>query len=188
MRALIMGPQGVGKGTQAQLLASDLGVPHISTGDIFRLNVGEGTELGVLAQAYMDRGELVPDDLTNAMVADRLTFPDTAPGFLLDGFPRTVAQASWLGEVLLERGQDIDAVLLLTAPMEVLLERMLARGRADDTAEAISTRLQIYQTTTAPLLEHYQNKVVEVDGVGTVDEVRRRALKALDWPEPTGAP
>jgi adenylate kinase len=179
MRVLIVGPQGSGKGTQASRLAENLGIPHISTGDIFRANVGAGTELGVLAKKYMDDGELVPDEVTVAMVAARFDEADAAKGFLLDGFPRTVGQADKLGEILAERSEDIDKVLLLEVPDEVLLERMLARGRADDTAEAIGRRLELYHQETKPLLDYYAAKLVAIDGVGTIDEVLRRALKAL---------
>jgi adenylate kinase len=180
MRILIVGPQGAGKGTQAALLSENLGVPHVSTGDIFRANVAAGTELGVLAQQYLDAGDLVPDEVTSAMVAARLAEPDAEPGFILDGFPRTVPQAEWLGNLLVDRGQKLDAVLLLEAPDEVLLERMLARGRADDTAEAIARRLELYHTATRPLLDHYGDLVVHIDGVGSIDEVQQRALSALN--------
>ena len=160
MRVLIVGPQGAGKGTQAALLAENLKIPHISTGDIFRANVTAGTELGVLAKKYMDAGELVPDEVTSAMVKARLEEPDADGGFLLDGFPRTVPQAQWLGGVLHENDHDLDAVLLLDAPDDVLLERMLARGRADDTADAITRRLALYHSETTPLLEHYADLLV----------------------------
>ena len=177
MRVLIVGPQGAGKGTQAALLAENLQIPHISTGDIFRANVTAGTELGVLAKKYMDAGDLVPDEVTSAMVKARLEESDADGGFLLDGFPRTVPQAEWLGGVLHENSHDLDAVLLLEAPDEVLLERMLARGRADDTTEAITRRLALYHSETTPLLEHYAKILVAVDGVGAVDEVQQRALR-----------
>jgi len=180
MRVLIVGPQGSGKGTQAVLLAENLTVPHVSTGDIFRANVGAGSDLGVLAKRYMDAGELVPDEVTSAMVSARLAEPDAEPGFLLDGFPRTAPQARWLEGLLAERGQKVDAVLLLDVPDHVLMGRMLARGRADDTAEAISRRLELYHTETKPLLDFYANLVLPVDGVGTVDEVQQRALSALN--------
>jgi adenylate kinase len=179
MRVLIVGPQGSGKGTQATLLAGNLGIPHISTGDIFRANVGAGTELGVLARKYMDAGELVPDEVTVAMVAARFDEPDASKGFLLDGFPRTVVQANKLGEILVERDEDIDTVLLLEVPDDVLIERMVARGRADDTPEAIGRRLELYHLETKPLLDYYAGKLVAIDGVGTVDEVQQRARKAL---------
>ena len=179
MRVLIVGPQGAGKGTQAALLSQNLQVPHISTGDIFRANVTAGTELGVLAKKYMDAGELVPDEVTSAMVKARLEESDADGGFLLDGFPRTVPQAQWLDGVLHENTHDLDAVLLLDAPDDVLMERMLARGRADDTAEAISRRLELYHTETKPLLDHYAAKLVAIDGVGPVEEVQQRVLDSL---------
>jgi adenylate kinase len=179
MRVLIVGPQGAGKGTQATLLAQNLQVPHISTGDIFRANATAGTDLGVLAKKYMDAGDLVPDEVTSAMVKARLAESDTDGGFLLDGFPRTVPQAQWLGDVLHENDHDLNAVLLLEAPDDVLMERMLARGRADDTAEAISRRLALYHSETTPLLEFYAQILVAIDGVGTVEEVQERALAAL---------
>ena len=179
MRVLIVGPQGAGKGTQATLLAQNLQVPHISTGDIFRANATAGTDLGALAKKYMDAGELVPDEVTSAMVKARLEKSDVDGGFLLDGFPRTVPQAQWLGGVLHENEHDLDAVLLLDAPDDVLMERMLARGRADDTAEAISRRLALYHSETKPLLDYYANILVAVNGVGPVEEVQERALAAL---------
>jgi adenylate kinase len=180
MRILIVGPQGAGKGTQAALLSENLRIPHVSTGDIFRANSAAGTDLGVLAQQYMDAGDLVPDEVTSAMVAARLAEPDAEPGFILDGFPRTVPQGQWLAGLMEDRGQKLDAVLLLQVPDHVLLERMLGRGRADDTAEAIARRLELYHTETKPLLDHYGDLVVAVDGVGPVDEVQQRALSALN--------
>lgn len=179
MRLLIVGPQGAGKGTQATLLAESLSVPHVSTGDIFRLNAGHGTELGKAAQVFMDKGELVPDEITSAMVADRLADEDMANGWLLDGFPRNLSQAKWLDELLTERGTTLAAVILLNAPDEVLIERALARGRADDTIEALNRRLAIYHSETAPLVEFYGDLVLEIDGVGELSEVQRRILHAL---------
>jgi adenylate kinase len=179
MRLLIVGPQGAGKGTQAALLAESLGIPHVSTGDIFRANLAGGTELGRLAKKYMDAGELVPDEVTQEMVADRVSQPDARPGF-----PRNVQQADWLSELLAGMATPIQVVVLLTAPDEVLLERMLARGRADDTVDAISRRLAIYHRETTPLIDYYGDRVVHIDGVGTVDEVHERVLgrvrEALD--------
>ena len=179
MRILIFGPQGAGKGTQATLLARELSVPHISTGDIFRANVGAGTELGTLAKKYMDAGELVPDEVTVAMVGSRLTESDAQEGFLLDGFPRTVEQGDQLGQILHDRGEGIDKVLFIRVPDDVLFERMLARGRSDDTPGAIGRRLELYHTETTPLLDHYASKLVSIDGVGTITEVQQRALEAL---------
>jgi len=180
MRVLIVGPQGAGKGTQATLLADSLGVRTSPTGDIFRANVGAGTELGVLAQKYMDAGELVPDEITIAMVAASLDRPDASTGFLLDGFPRTVTQATKLEEILVQRNEDIDRVLLIEVPDEILLERMLSRGRSDDTAEAIGRRFALYHTETKPLLDYYARHLVAIDGAGAIDEVQRRALTALE--------
>lgn len=187
MRLLIVGPQGAGKGTQAALLAESLGIPHVSTGDLFRANLAGGTELGRLAKKYMDAGELVPDEVTQEMVAERVAQADAEPGFLLDGFPRNVQQADWLAELLAGMRAPIQVVVLLTAPDEVLLERMLARGRADDTVEAISRRLDIYHRETTPLIDYYGDKVVHVDGVGSVADVHdlvlakvREALAAQD--------
>jgi adenylate kinase len=179
MRLLIVGPQGAGKGTQAALLADSLGIPHVSTGDLFRANLDGGTELGRLAKKYMDAGELVPDEVTQEMVADRVAQPDAQQGFLLDGFPRNIQQADWLTELLVGQSAPIQAVVLLTAPDEVLLERMLTRGRADDTVEAINRRLAIYHRETAPLIDYYGAKVVHVDGVGEVGEVHERLLAAV---------
>ena len=192
MRLLIVGPQGAGKGTQADLLAKSLGIPHVSTGDIFRANLAGGTQLGELAKKYMDAGELVPDEVTQEMVADRVSQPDARPGFLLDGFPRNLQQADWLSQLLAATRSPIQVVVLLTAPDEVLLERMLARGRADDTVEAISRRLAIYHRETTPLIDYYGPRVVHVDGVGAVDDVHDRVLSAVRaalaaWQDPTDA-
>ena len=179
MRLLIVGPQGAGKGTQATLLADNLGIPHVSTGDLFREHVGQGTELGKLVQKYMDAGDLVPDEVTSAMVAGRIAAQDAEPGFLLDGFPRNISQSEWLTELLHDRDLELDAVILLTAPDEVVVGRMLARGRADDTDGAIRRRLDIYHTETTPLIEYYGDKIVPVDGVGDIAEVQQRILSAL---------
>ncbi len=179
MRLLIVGPQGAGKGTQAGLLAQSLGIPHVSTGDLFRANLAASTELGMLAKKYMDAGELVPDEVTQEMVADRVAQPDAQAGFLLDGFPRNLQQADWLTGLLDRLQAPIDVVVLLTAPDQVLLERMLARGRADDTEEAITRRLAIYHRETTPLIDYYDGRVVHVDGVGDVDDVHERVLEAV---------
>lgn len=179
MRLLIIGPQGAGKGTQAALLRDELGVPQVSTGDLFRANISAGTELGKRAQSYMKAGELVPDSVTEDMVADRLAQADAAAGFLLDGFPRNIAQADWLAKLLASRGTPIQAVVLLTAPDEVLTERMRARGRADDTPEAIRKRLDIYYSETQPLADFYQGRVLRIDGVGEIDTIHSRIMDAL---------
>jgi len=179
MRLVILGPQGAGKGTQAELLSENLAIPHISTGDILRANVATKTELGLQAKAAMDRGDLVSDDLLNAMVGSRIAEDDASHGWLLDGYPRTLTQAKWLDDHLDGRQSKIAAVLFLNAPDEIVVERMLLRGRADDTVEAITNRLALFRSETLPLLEHYGPLVVEVDGVGHLQEVQHRMLAAL---------
>jgi adenylate kinase len=179
VRLLILGPQGAGKGTQAQLLSAELGIPHISTGDLFRAHLGEETELGKQVRVYLDAGSLVPDEITNEMVRERLQEPDTTTGFLLDGFPRTNGQADVLDGILGGLGVSLDAVVELAVAREVVVGRMLARGRADDTEEAIRNRLELYTAETAPLLDRYRSIVRTVDGVGEVGEVGARVLAAL---------
>ena len=185
MRMLLMGPPGAGKGTQATRLSSTLTVPQISTGDIFRANVSEGTELGRTAQSYMDAGEYVPDEVTNAMVRDRLNADDTRPGFLLDGYPRTLDQVRTLDEILSEQGTALDAVVELSVDAEELIERLLNRaqesGRADDSEDVIRHRQEVYVEQTAPLIETYQQRglLVRVDGMGHVDSVAERIMRAL---------
>src|SRR6478735_8940842 len=178
MRLMIIGPQGVGKGTQSVLLSKAVGVPHISTGDLFRSHASAQTELGRRAQEYMNAGELVPDAVTNAMVAERLTVDDTTNGYLLDGFPRNLDQARWFSQTLGPE-RDLQAVILLEAPQEELLARMLARGRDDDQPEIIQRRLELYRTTTQPLLDHYANLLIPVNGTGAIADVHNRILSAL---------
>ncbi|RJQ69512.1 adenylate kinase [Pseudonocardiaceae bacterium YIM PH 21723] len=180
MRLVLVGPPGAGKGTQAAVLCRELGIPHISTGDLFRANIGEETELGQLAKQYLDSGELVPDSVTNAMVEQRLSDADAQGGFLLDGFPRNVAQAEVLGELLLKADTKLNAVLNFDVDEDVVVERLLSRGRADDTEDIIRRRQQIYREETAPVLNYYRDIVVTIDAVGEVGEVTDRALKALD--------
>ncbi len=179
MRLLIIGPQGAGKGTQAALLCESLGIPHVSTGDLFRANISGGTPLGEKVKAILDSGALVPDEVTQDMLVDRLAQPDAAPGFLLDGFPRNQAQAQWLQDELTAKGTPIEKVIVLEAPDAVLRERMSTRGRPDDTPESIDRRLAIYHSETQPLVEFYGDQVVHVDGVGEVDEVQRRIRAAI---------
>jgi adenylate kinase len=179
MRLVLVGPPGAGKGTQAVRLAERLEVPHISTGDLFRANLQRETELGVEAKRYMDAGELVPDSVTVAMVRARLAVDDVAKGFILDGFPRTVSQAGSLGEMLAERGEDLDAVVEMQVPEDLLVERLLARGRADDTEDVIRRRQQVYRDETAPLLDHYRDRLVTVDAVGSIEEITDRVTDAL---------
>ncbi|PXY17174.1 adenylate kinase [Prauserella coralliicola] len=178
-RVVLVGPPGAGKGTQAVALSERLRVPHISTGDLFRAHVGEQTPLGQEAKRYLDSGDLVPDSVTNEMVRERLADPDTKAGFLLDGFPRNTKQAEVLGEMLAESDTALDAVIELQVPEDVLVERLLGRGRADDTEEVIRRRQQVYRSETAPLLEFYADILVTVDGVGDIDEVSSRVLDAL---------
>jgi adenylate kinase len=185
MRLLIMGPPGAGKGTQAVVLASALGVPHISTGDIFRANVTAGTPLGEEAQRYMDAGEYVPDSITNAMVRDRISHDDCQPGFLLDGYPRTLEQVNELDMMLQADGNRLDRVVELTVDTEEVVDRLLKRaqeqGRADDTADVIRRRLEVYFDQTAPLVAVYRERgiLLQVDGAGDVAEVSERILSAL---------
>ena len=180
-----MGPPGAGKGTQAAVVADHFGIPAISTGDIFRANASKGTELGRKAKEYMDAGEYVPDDLTNLMVRDRIDEPDAQPGFLLDGYPRTLAQVEELDGMIKYTGHQLDAVVVLTVDAEELVQRLLQRaltdGRADDTEEVIRRRQEVYGEQTEPLIEVYRGRglLIEVDGMGEVDEVSERTFKAL---------
>lgn len=185
-RLLIVGPQGSGKGTQGVRIAEAFGIPVVSTGDVFRANVAQGTELGQQVKAIIDGGSLVPDELTSAVVRDRLSQADAAVGFLLDGYPRNLAQVMHLDEFLEGRDESLDAVIALVVPREESLSRLTARaseqGRADDTEEAIATRLGIYERETAPILDVYGTRGVvdEVDGVGSLDEVTARIFAALE--------
>jgi adenylate kinase len=182
---LIMGPPGAGKGTQAAAIADHYGVPAISTGDIFRSNVDARTSLGEAARRYMDAGEYVPDDVTNAMVRDRLARPDCADGFLLDGYPRTLAQVNALDGILAERDAAVDTVISLDVDREELVRRLLRRAgieqRVDDTEEVVRRRQEVYAAKTAPLLAEYAARglLVVVDGTGTAQDVAERAFEAL---------
>ncbi|HWF28237.1 MAG TPA: adenylate kinase [Mycobacterium sp.] len=179
MRVVLLGPPGAGKGTQAEKLAEKLGIPQISTGELFRRNIDNGTKLGLEAKRYLDAGDLVPSELTNQLVDDRLNNPDTAKGFILDGYPRSLEQAKALHEMLERRGTDIDAVVEFRVSEDELLQRLKGRGRADDTDDVILNRMKVYRDETAPLLEYYSGELKTVDAVGTVDEVFARALQAL---------
>lgn len=184
-RLVLLGPPGAGKGTQAERLADALGVPTVSTGEIFRRNVKDGTALGAAAQRYIDAGEYVPDEVTNAMVADRLAESDAAGGFLLDGYPRTAAQVQRLDEVLLAAGTPLDVALEITADDDEVVERLVRRagteGRSDDTEEVVRHRLALYREQTGPLAATYEQRgqLVRVDGSGPVDEVSDRIASAL---------
>lgn len=185
MRLVLVGPPGAGKGTQAKRLAERLGVPAISTGDIFRANISGDTELGRLAKSYTSAGKLVPDEVTNDMVRDRLAQPDVEVGFLLDGYPRNAAQVEALDTMLAELGTGLDAVVQLTADTDELIARLLKRaeieGREDDSEDVIRHRQEVYLAETAPLVGIYGERglLVEVDGMGGIDEVTGRLADAL---------
>jgi len=179
VRLVLLGPPGAGKGTQAEKLAEKLQIPHLSTGELFRHNISTGTKLGLEAKRYLDAGDLVPSELTNELVDERLNGPDTNEGFILDGYPRSVGQAKALHDMLERRGTQLDAVLEFRVSEDVLFERLKARGRADDTDEVIHNRMNVYRDETAPLIEYYRSELKTVDAVGSVDEVFARALRAL---------
>jgi adenylate kinase len=192
VRVVLLGPPGAGKGTQAQIIAGRISVPAISTGDIFRANVSGQTELGRQAKVYMDAGDLVPDELTVAMVSDRLAEPDAKVGFLLDGFPRTIAQAEQLQSSLAEMGHALDRVLELVVEEEELVRRLSGRRmlvdgewvqRDDDKPETVRRRLEVYREQTAPLSGFYERTglLSQIDAIGSIDEVTDRALRALGW-------
>jgi adenylate kinase len=185
MRLLFMGPPGAGKGTQAQVVAERFGIPAISTGDIFRTNVAAGTDLGLEAKRYMDAGEYVPDSVTNLMVRNRIDEADAEKGFLLDGYPRTLAQVDELDGMIAYTGHRLDAVVVITAEADELVRRLADRaqkeGRADDTEDVIRRRQELYIEQTEPLVDVYRSRglVVEVDGLGEVDEVTARIMEGL---------
>jgi len=205
MRLVLVGPPGAGKGTQAQFLAAHFSIPHISTGDIFRANLKAGTELGNQAKGFMDRGELVPDSVTNEMVKDRLTHDDAVNGFLLDGFPRNVAQAEVLREILAEKKTPLHAVLEFSLANEEIVARLSSRRtcrdcgapsvgvdkcptcggdvyqREDDKAEVIARRLEVYAEQTAPIISFYRNEglLISVSAVGNVEDITAHAISAL---------
>jgi len=185
-RLLIVGPQGSGKGTQGVRIAEALQIPVVSTGDIFRANIKGGTELGLKVKAITDAGELVPDAVTSEIVRDRLSQDDAQGGFLLDGYPRNVAQVGHLDEFLAGRGESLDAVILLDVPRDESLSRITRRaeqeGRSDDTAEAIAKRLDIYESETAPIIDIYEERAIvdRIDGVGSLDEITERIFAALE--------
>lgn len=185
VRLLLIGPPGAGKGTQAARLATHFNIPAISTGDIFRENVRNETELGQQAKAYMDKGENVPDSLTNDLVEDRLSNGDCAGGFLLDGYPRTAAQVDALEQMLAGQSAELDAVVELVADVEVVVDRLRQRaieqGRSDDTEDVVRHRLEVYAEQTAPLISLYHNRglLISVDGIGPIEEITERILEML---------
>lgn len=183
MKLLFIGPPGAGKGTQAKRVAERLGIPHISTGDMFREHVSQGTELGQKVEKIMAAGDYVPDEITVEMLADRIERPDASKGFILDGFPRTPGQVKSLDGLIGEDG--LDDVVVFEVDRDELTERMLARGRADDTAETIRNRFNIYLEQTQPILDIYdeRGKTLRVDGIGEVEEVTERVLAALNSSE-----
>jgi adenylate kinase len=186
MKLLLIGPPGAGKGTQASKLSEVFGIPAISTGDIFRENVKNQTPLGLEAKSYMDKGEYVPNELTNKLVRDRLKNPDCVDGFLLDGYPRTADQVQELDSILKETDSKLDAVVQLTADSEEVVRRLAKRaieqGRSDDTEEVLRNRLSVYEEQTAPLISVYESRglLVKVDGLGEIAEVTQRITSALN--------
>jgi adenylate kinase len=182
MRIIFIGPPGAGKGTQAAKLVQRLGIPHLSTGDMLRLAQKQNTELGRLAASYMSAGQLVPDDLVTRMVQQRLAADDCRQGYLLDGFPRTIAQAEALDDHLRQTRTPLDAVIELQVDQHELVRRMADRGRSDDAPDVIQKRLEAYQRQTQPLLRYYANQglLETIDAVGTPDEVFARILTAID--------
>ncbi len=193
MRLVLVGPPGAGKGTQAQFLSAQFSIPHISTGDIFRANFKASTPLGLVAKAFMDRGELVPDSVTNEMVRDRLTQSDVENGFLLDGFPRNIAQAEVLRAILASMQTPLDAVLELSIADEEIIARLSARKtldpttgeyyqREDDSAEVIARRLEVYEEKTAPIVAFYRGEglLITISAMGSVEEITERAISALN--------
>jgi adenylate kinase len=184
-RLLIVGPPGAGKGTQAARIAEHFAIPTISTGDIFRKNIADGTELGTRVKAIVDAGDYVPDSLTNALVTDRLNEADAAGGFLLDGYPRTTDQVRYLTELLSSHGHALDAVIRLVADQDEIVRRLRQRavemGRVDDSEEAIRHRQEVYLRETAPLIDMFreQGLLVEIDGLGAIDDVTERIFEAL---------
>jgi adenylate kinase len=184
MKLILFGPPGAGKGTQAENIKNHYGIPHLSTGNIFRYNIKNETELGKKVKSILDDGKLVPDDTVVELVVDELQKPEYDKGYILDGFPRTIPQAEALDKYLESKGTAIDLFLNLEVPEQELIDRILSRaeGRSDDTPEKVKTRLNVYHNETAPVLNHYakQNKVEKIDGVGSIEEIFGRIRDVLD--------
>lgn len=179
MQLIFVGPPGAGKGTQALIIAEFFHIPHISTGDILRAAVSEKTPLGEKAQSYMDRGELVPDQLLLEIVEARLEHPDAQDGWILDGFPRTVPQAEFFDQHLAKKGLGNVRVVNLDVPDDILVTRLLARGRKDDTEETIRRRLEVYRDQTSPLINYYRDQLITIDGDRALEDVTESLKKAL---------
>jgi adenylate kinase len=190
VRLILLGPPGAGKGTQARTLADLWQIPHISTGDILRAAVANQTSLGVEAQSYMERGELVPDDLVIAMIQERLSQPDAKKGWILDGFPRNVTQADSLNSLLEEINQAYDCTVNLDVPDEVLVDRMLGRGRQDDNEAVIRRRLEVYREQTAPLIHFYRDRhrLININGNTEVADVTAAVKQSVDNLGPASHP
>ena len=188
MRLLFIGPPGAGKGTQAERVAERLGIPHVSTGEMFRHHVSIGSDLGLKVEAIMAAGDYVPDEITVAMLEQRIGEPDAAGGYILDGFPRTVVQVRSLADLIGDDG--LDRVVVLEADESELVERMLSRGRSDDTSETIRNRFKVYQDQTQPLLDIYDARgiTVTIDGSGEMDDVTDRIVDVLKSHKPTAKP
>ncbi len=182
MRIVLLGAPGSGKGTQAELIVGEYGIPHISTGDLLRAEVAEGTPLGRKAKAIMEAGGLVSDDIMLGMIEERLGRPDVGNGFMLDGFPRTLPQAKALDELLGRLGQPLDVVVFFDVDYGEIMQRLLARQRADDSEETIRKRLEVYEAQTAPLIDYYKAKgnLRAIQGVGQIDDISQRIVKLLD--------
>lgn len=183
MNIILIGAPGSGKGTQAEFIKQDFAVAHISTGDMFRENISNGTELGKTAKSYMDKGELVPDDITIQMLKNRLTESDTKKGFMLDGFPRTIEQARQLDEILFNLDMKIDAVINLKTKDNEILKRLLKRARADDNEETIKNRLKVFRNQSEPVLKYYKDisvKIIEIVSIGSPDEIYKNIKKHLE--------
>ena len=182
LNIIFIGAPGVGKGTQSALIEKDYSIAHIATGDMLRENISNGTELGKTAKSYMDKGQLVPDSLVIDMLTDRIKKDDCKNGFMLDGFPRTMEQAKELSKIFYSLNYKISAVIDIYASEEIIIERLLKRGRADDNEETIKNRLKVFESQSKPVLDYYNDKakIIKIESVGTPEEVYARIKKELD--------